>query len=217
MERTKVIQNTKRYNHEMASSRRSKVTIVREYDTNNIDIKPKPAPKRQDTGEEVTIESVDEVTPELHHNGIKSPTTATELTKTETDNNIDIQISSPKSNDTQEGYEIVKANQKPMKIKIQRQFNDPNSRVIALREQHGGFNGVQDDMEREMEKRKLDWEKEVGKNSQSYTFFVYLCFKCLLIVHTLILCNSIYKCFKNNSVIAVHAICNYLINNTSFL
>ena len=150
------------------------MTIVREYDTNNIDIKPKPVPKRQDTCEEVTIESVNEVTPALHHNRIKSPTVATKVTKTETNNNTDIPLSSPKPSDTNEGYQIVKANQKPMKMRIQRQFNDPDSRVIALRGQHGGFNGAQDDMEREMEKRKFDWEKEVGKNSQSYI-------RCLLV------------------------------------
>ena len=49
----------------MASTRRSRVTIIREYDTNNIDIEQKPAPKRQDTSEEVTIESINEVTPQI--------------------------------------------------------------------------------------------------------------------------------------------------------
>ena len=84
-------------------------------------------------------------------------------------NNTDTPVSTPKSNGTSTGYEVVRSH-KPMKIRIQREYDHPNSKVIAIRGKHG-FNGVQDDMEREMERRKMDWEKEVGfAFSQWHTF-----------------------------------------------
>ena len=49
-----------------------------------------------------------------------------------------------------------------MKIKIQKGYSSPNNKAVAIYG-HPGFNNVQDDMEREAERRKMEWEKEVSQ------------------------------------------------------
>ena len=164
----------------MFSTARPKVTIVREYDTKNIDIHQKPAPKRQNTSEEVTVEYTDDVKHEPRTNEAKSSSSSSTSSSSSSSSSssnttgttagpvrtASKEIDIPQSNvhPNNEGLYTVKTiNKKPMKIKIQKGYsNSPNNKAVAIYG-HPGLNSVQDDMEREAVRRKMEWEKEVSQ------------------------------------------------------
>lgn len=186
----------------MATTRRSKVEIVREYETNPEEdtsstiSQTRMRPRDKVNNNQISIDNVEEVTVEE----VQGPNT-----QTNHNNNLDTQnmrnsvevdypdpdakalvVSTnaerntgqrPKAEDmnhvrAEQNPERQLVSRKPIRIKIKRDFDrDPGRGVVAIR--GSGYNGVQDHMERELERRKMDWEKEVRELSLGY-FFAFL-------------------------------------------